>query len=281
MGLPMAGHLLAAGKDLAVWNRTAAKAEPLRAKGASVAESLQALGAECEAVMLCVARSEDVEQCLEGLTQSARPGTLFVDHSTILPKAAEGFHESLSRRGFRFVDAPITGGSMGAEKGQLTIFCGGEKTDVENAIEHSRPYARRAERVGGPGSGQLMKMVNQVAVAGALLAMCESLALAEKAGLDLVQTRELVGSGAAGSWAFENYAPKVLQRDWSPGFTVENQLKDLDYCLETAREVGGEIPGAKLVTDLLERLRAEGHGDKTTAILYEYLRTAERSPARG
>ena len=271
MGLPMAGHLLDAGADLAVWNRTATKADPLKAKGARTPESLEELGAICDVVMLCVPKTEDVNQCLDALTREAKPQTLFVDHSTILPNAARQIYEDLSVKGMRFVDAPITGGSMGAQKGQLTIFMGGEEKDVEEAQGAVQPYTKRAERVGGPGAGQMMKMVNQIAVAGALLALCEGLAFAEKAGLDLQQTKEMVGAGAAGSWAFENYGPKILAKDWSPGFTVDNQQKDLTYCLESAKAIGAEIPGTELVHNLLKRLQSDGHGGWTTAALFEVL----------
>lgn len=269
MGLPMAGHLLDAGNSLLVWNRTPAKAEPLEAKGAKVSASLEELGSECEVVCICVPKTEDVRQCIEGLSASARPDTLFIDHSTILPAAARAIHDDLAEKGFRFVDAPITGGSMGAQSGQLTIFCGGNEDEVSKAIQCVKPYTKRAERVGGPGMGQMMKMVNQIAVVGALLALCEGLAFAQKSGLDLQQTKDLVGSGAAGSWAFDNYGPKILAKDWSPGFTIDNQLKDLDYCLETATEIGANIPGAAMVAEFLEEMREQGSGGKTTVALFE------------
>jgi len=270
MGLPMAGHLYSAGTDLVLWNRTPEKAEPLRKRGATVAASLAELGRDCGTVCLCVPRTEDVRECLSELTKEAKPGTLFVDHSTILPKAAKEIHGELKGKGLRFVDAPITGGSMGAQKGQLTVFCGGEETEVRHAISIIGPYSKRSERVGGPGAGQLMKMVNQIAVVGALLALCEGLAFAEKAGLDLAQTKELVGSGAAGSWAFENYGPKILAKDWSPGFTIDNQLKDLEYCLQSASEIGAQIPGAALVNEILADMQKRGDGGKTTAALFEH-----------
>ena len=281
MGLPMAGHLYSAGTDLVLWNRTPEKAEPLRKRGAQVAASLEELGAMCSAVCLCVPKTEDVQECLARLTSNAKEGTLFIDHSTILPKAAKEIHEDLKSKKLKFVDAPITGGSMGAQKGQLTIFCGGEEADVRRAISVTKPYSKRAERVGGPGAGQMMKMVNQIAVAGALLALCEGLAFAEKADLDLAQTRELVGSGAAGSWAFENYGPKILNRDWSPGFTIENQLKDLDYCLSSANDIEASIPGAELVNRLLEEMKDNGDGGKTTAALFEHLERARAKAATG
>lgn len=267
----MAGHLLRAGNELTVWNRTPEKAEGLRASGARVALTLSEVGRTCDAVFLCVRATEDVRECLSELAMEAAPGTLFVDHSTILPQGAIEFHEWLRGLGMRFVDAPITGGSMGARKGQLTIFCGGDLRDTTEVIELAHPYAKRAERVGGPGAGQWMKMANQIAVGGALIALCESLCFAEKAGLELSQTLELLGGGAAGSWAFENYGPKVLQRDWSPGFTIDNQVKDFVYCSEAAKSIGASIPCTELVRDLLAEMQSEGKGGLTTAALFEKL----------
>ncbi|MEQ1822471.1 MAG: NAD(P)-dependent oxidoreductase, partial [Fimbriimonadaceae bacterium] len=236
MGGPMAGHLVRAGHRTVVWNRTPGKT----VDGAEVAGSLEEVGEACDYVFLCVNRTEDVQECLAKLTQMAKPGTLFADHSTISPAGAEQIHRDLESRGVRFIDAPITGGSMGAQKGQLTIFCGGSEAAIEEAKPYLAAYAKRAERVGGPGAGQMMKMANQIAVGGALLALCESLSFASRAGLDLAQTRELLSGGAAGSWAFENYGPKILAHDWSPGFSIINQRKDFAYCQEAAAQMGLE-----------------------------------------
>jgi 3-hydroxyisobutyrate dehydrogenase-like beta-hydroxyacid dehydrogenase len=271
MGGPMAGHVAAAGHDLTVWNRTPVKAEPLVRAGAKLAASMEELGEECDVVLMCLSRTEDVKQCLEALTSRAKPNTLFVDHSTILPRAAIDIHAELKHRGLRFIDAPITGGSMGAQKGQLTIFCGGEAADIDETKHYLRAYAKRAERVGGPGAGQLTKMANQIAVGGSLLALCESISFAEKAGLDPALIRELLAGGAAGSWSMDNYGPKVLARDWSPGFKVKDQLKDFKYCIETAEELDAAIPGTVLVDGLLELTKTQGHAEHTTAVMFETL----------
>jgi len=272
MGGPMAGHVLSGGFDLVVWNRTPGKTEPLARRRADISSDLETVGRECHQVFLCVTRTEDVRECLETLTRSARPGTLFVDHSTISPTAAREIHDDLERRGFAFVDAPITGGSMGAQKGALTIFCGGDEHDVRAAMPVLKTYSHRAERVGGPGAGQMMKMANQIAVGGALLGLCEALSFADKAGLDLALTRELVGSGAAGSWAFENYGPRILERDWSPGFSVDNQRKDFGYVLEAARSIDAAVPATALADQLLARLSAEGRGSDATVALFDAMR---------
>ena len=263
----MAGHLVRAGREVTVWNRTPGKAEGL---GAAVAPDLATLGRECDLVFLCVRGSEDVAECLEAM-RDATAGTLFVDHSTIAPPAAQSLHEELRARGHRFVDAPVTGGSAGAQNGQLTIFLGGETADCEEAKEAMAPYTKRAERVGEGGAGQMAKMANQIAVGGALLALCETLSFAKKAGLDVAQIRSLVGGGSGGSWAFENYGKMILAEDWRPGFSVDNQRKDLAYCRVAAGEIDAAIPCTDLVDRLLAPLQDEGRGGDTTAALYEVL----------
>jgi 3-hydroxyisobutyrate dehydrogenase-like beta-hydroxyacid dehydrogenase len=269
MGAPMAGHLVAAGHDVTVWNRTASKIAPLVEKGAAATQTLQELGGACDFVCLCVGRTEDVEECLSELTSSAKPGTLFIDHSTISPVGAQRIHQDLQADGFRFIDAPVTGGSVGAQNGTLTIFCGGSLVDIEESKPILAAYGKTIEHVGGPGSGQLTKAANQIAVGGALLALCESLSFAHKAGLDVAQTRDLISRGAAGSWAMENYGPKIIKRDWSPGFSVKNQRKDFGYCKEAAAGVGAAVPGTQLVDRLLQMLESHGHGEWTTAALFE------------
>lgn len=270
MGAPMARHLSGVAPTV-VFNRTSSKSDPFRKEGIDVARNLAELAAECRLIFLCVNRTEDVRSCLDELLKCAAPGTLFVDHSTISPAGAIQFHGELSALGLRYVDAPITGGSMGAVAGKLTIFCGGTESDVNEAKPYLAAYSKRAERVGGPGAGQMMKLANQIAVGGALQGLCECLAFAQKAGLDLAQARELIGSGAGGSWAFEYYGPKILNRDWSPGFSVKNQRKDFGYCREAAEDLGAQIPGTELTDGLLALLDEEGNGDWTTAALFEVL----------
>lgn len=266
----MAGHLLRAGNSVTVWNRTPDKADPLRDAGATVAINPVELAKASDVVFLCVRGSEDVAELLEAM-RDAPPGTLFVDHSTIAPPAAEGLHKELRDRNHRFVDAPVTGGSAGAQNGALTIFLGGEEADCEEARLAMEPYTKRAERVGPGGAGQLAKMANQIAVGGALLALCETLSFANKAGLDVAQIRSLVGGGSGGSWAFENYGKMILAEDWRPGFSVDNQRKDFAYCRVAATEIDAAIPLTDLVDRLLAPLQEEGRGGDTTAALYEIL----------
>lgn len=266
----MAGHLAKAGANPTVWNRTREKAEPLAEDGVSIAPDLTTLARTCDLIFLCVRGSEDVAECLEAM-RDAHPGTLFVDHSTIAPPAAESLHKELRDRGHRFVDAPVTGGSLGAQRGQLTIFMGGEEEDCEEAKAAMAPYTKRAERVGGGGKGQMAKMANQIAVGGAVAALCETLSFAKKAGLDLAQMRSMVGGGSGGSWAFENYGPMILNEDWTPGFSIANQRKDFGYCRLAAQEIDAAIPLTDLVDRLMAPLQDEGRGGDTTAALYEVL----------
>lgn len=271
MGHPMAGHLLAAGAPVTIWNRTPGRGTDLEAAGATRAADLDDLAQKSDVILLCVNRTEDVRQCVSALRPSLRPGMLVIDHSTIAPRAAKEIYADLGSMGVAFVDAPITGGSMGAQKGQLTLFCGGEEEAVERAIRAFAPYSKRAERVGGPGCGQAMKLANQSAVAGALLALCESIAFAKRSGLDPTQAHSMIAGGAGGSWAFDNYGPKLLAADWSPGFSVKNQRKDLAYCVDAANEIGLDLPGVELVDSLLAKLTADGREEEATVALYDVL----------
>ena len=196
---------------------------------------------------------------------------LFVDHSTIAPGGASRLHSDLASAGHSFVDAPVTGGSTGAESGKLTIFLGGDAESVNKAIDAIHPYTKVACHVGGPGFGQKMKLANQIAVGGALIGLCECLAFAKKAGLDIKQAKEVIGSGAGGSWAFENYGPKILNEDWSPGFSIKNQRKDFGYCKSEAESILAQIPCTEIVDRLLGEMETRGHGEETTAILYKLL----------
>lgn len=272
MGGPMAGHLAKAGHDTVVWNRTPGKADAAIALGARRAETMADLASHCEIVFLCVTTSEDVSLCMQAMLPSAKPGTIFVDHSTISPVASEAMHRRAIDAGCKFIDAPITGGSAGAINGALTIFCGGDQADYDKVKPVMDAYTKRSELVGGPGRGQMMKMANQIAVGGALLGLCESLSFAQKAGLDVALTRELLSGGAAGSWAMDHYGQKIIDSDWSLGFSVSNQRKDFGYCREAAGEIDAVIPMSDLADELLKQMDDKGQGGLTTAALYsEYL----------
>lgn len=271
----MAGHLVRAGHEVTVWNRTPSKSKALMDLGARVAVSPAEVAAHSEIVFICVARTEDVSECADLLSAGAQSPLLIVDHSTIEPQGAKEIALRLKKLGHGFLDAPVTGGSLGAQRGTLTIFCGGTEADFERARPFLSVYGKTVRRVGGSGAGQTAKLANQIAVGGALLALCESLAFADKAGLDLALLREMIAGGAGGSWAFENYGPKILSRDWSPGFSIKNQRKDFGYCASAASAMGAAIPGTELVDQLLGVLELEGKGELTTAVLYELYERGE------
>ncbi len=277
MGGPMARHLAEKGFDVIVWNRTPAKAETLR-DVARIAPSLESLAAEATLLFLCVSTSEDVEQVVARVLDRASSGSLIVDHSTIAPTDAVQIAELASAKGVRFMDAPVTGGSVGAQQGTLTIFCGGAQEDFDRAYPYLQAYAKKAKLVGPVGAGQTMKMANQIAVALTLLSMAECLAFAEKAGLDLNDCLELIGSGAGGSWSLSNYGPKAIAGDHSPGFAIRHQQKDLVYALQAAREAGVALPGTALVHQLLAVLENLGRGDDATTAIYDLLRSLAGQP---
>lgn len=266
MGGPMAGHLVTHGHAVTAWNRTPGRAPSLTAPRV---ETLAELASSSDVIFLCVNRTEDVREVIDGLLPHLNPGTLIVDHSTIEPLAASEIAEQLRAKRHDFLDAPVTGGSAGAQNGTLTIFCGGTSEAFARAEPYLKAYGKTVAHVGASGQGQKMKLANQIGVLGALMGLCESLAFASRAGLDVALTHRLVSGGSAGSWAFDNYGPKILNEDWSPGFSVKNQLKDLDYTLAAA---DFPLPLTQLGADLLRQMLDEGRGEDATAALFEKLR---------
>ncbi|MER3413867.1 MAG: hypothetical protein C4341_06440 [Armatimonadota bacterium] len=277
MGGAMAKHLAEKGHRLTVWNRTPAKAEPLRGR-AEIAETLEDVTRTARIILLCVSRTEDVLELVHRMAVTAQSDTLFVDHSTIAPRAARELAASLHDKGLHLLDAPVTGGSIGAQSGTLIAFCGGREEDFDRARPYLEAYTRTARLVGGAGAGQMMKMANQIAVCLTLLSMAECLSFADKAGLDLQACIELIGSGAGGSWSLQNYGPKAVVGDYTPGFSVANQQKDLRYALEAAREVKASLPGSALVHQLLAALENAGEGERATTALIEVLRSLSGQP---
>ena len=272
MGRGMASNLLTAGHDLTVWNRTAGRAEGL---DAIVAESPAALGAASEIVFVCVSDTSDVEEVVfgtEGLAQGMSPGTLIVDHSTISPEATRDMADRAGGIGVGWVDAPVSGGSEGAERGTLAVMAGGPAESVDRARPFMEAYSSSIVHVGErPGSGQMVKAVNQVLVVGNQLAVSEALLLAQAAGLDLGTTLAAVEGGAAGSWMLSNRGPQMIRRDWSPGFTIDLQQKDLRLALDAADELGVPMPGVALIFQLYRSLQARGFGSEGNHALVKAL----------
>lgn len=276
MGTGMARNLLAAGIPLTVYNRTASRARPLVEEGASLADSPADLASQVDIVVCCVSDTPDVERVLlgeDGVASTASPGTLVIDCSTISPTATREIGAALHERDIALVDAPISGGSEGAQRGTLSIMVGGEDADVARAIPVLDPFAATITHIGGLGAGQGAKLVNQVLVVGNMLAASEALVFAAAQGLDLDRTLEAVVGGAAGSWMLANRGPQVVDRDWRPGFTVDLQQKDLRLVSEASGEVGAPLLVTTMAQQLYSLLQADGAGSEGNHAL---VRTIER-----
>ena len=263
MGSGMAANLLAKGHDIVVWNRTAARMDPLVDLGASAASSPAEVAAGSDVVLICVSDTPDVEAVVEGpggLLDVLRAGSLVVDHSTISPAATVRLAAVVAERGGSWLDAPVSGGSEGAERGTLSIMVGGDKDDLERAMPFLEAYGTTITHVGPVGAGQQVKIVNQILVVGNQLAVSEALLFAQQAGLDLAITMDAVKEGAAGSWMLANRGPQMIERDWRPGFSIDLQQKDLRLALEAADELGVPLPGTSLVFQLYRALQNKGLG---------------------
>ena len=263
MGRGMSRNLVAAGFDVVVWNRTRSKAEEI--DGASVADTPRALAERCDDILICVSDSPDVEAVVrgdDGLLAGLREGALIVDHSTISPTVTRELAGEVSDAGGAWVDAPVSGGSEGAANGSLSIMVGGAASDVARAMPYFEAMGKTITHVGDVGSGQLVKIVNQMLVVVNQLAVSEALLFSEAAGLDLDATLQAVTGGAAGSWMLANRGPQMVKRDWRPGFTIDLQLKDLRLVLEAADEIGVPTLGTSIAFHLYRTLQQQGLGSE-------------------
>ena len=261
MGAPMAMNVLKAGYPLTVWNRTASKGEALRKAGAAWAESPAGVARNSDVVITIVSDTPDVEEVIlgpDGVIHGARPGTVVIDMSTISPHATRRIAEKLGERGIEMLDAPVSGGDVGAQKGTLSIMVGGKEEVFQRCLPILQTMGKRITHVGPNGAGQFTKLVNQIIVVGNTLAMSEGLVFAAKAGLDLEKVLEAVSAGAAGSWMLSNRGPQIIHGDFRPGFTVKLQQKDVKLVLEAAREMEVPLPGTALIHQLYHAVEARG-----------------------
>ncbi|HEY8199521.1 MAG TPA: NAD(P)-dependent oxidoreductase [Candidatus Limnocylindrales bacterium] len=275
MGAAMAANLARASVPLTVWNRTPGRAASILALGAAEAPTPAALAAEAEIVVLCLSDTPDVEAVLfgpAGVADGIRSGSLVIDCSTISPRASVGFAERLTAQGVGFIDAPVSGGSEGAQKGTLTIMCGGSKSDVERGRPVLAAMGKTITRMGEVGAGQATKAVNQVILAGTYLGVAEGIVLAIKAGLDPDTVVEALAGGAAGSWVLQNRSGRMIADDYPLGFRVALHRKDLAIALELAREVGAALPVAGIAEQIENGLIAKGHGDDDNSALARAIR---------
>jgi 3-hydroxyisobutyrate dehydrogenase-like beta-hydroxyacid dehydrogenase len=270
MGEFMAGHLLDAGHELTVHNRTRERELPLAERGARRAETPAEASRGAELVCLCVADSPDVEAVVlgpGGVAEAVGDGAVVLDCSTIAPDTARRVARELASRGAGAVDAPVSGGSEGARKGQLTAFVGGEDAHVAIARPALEAFCKSITHLGGPGSGQAGKAVNQVLISGTYAALGEGLALGEKEGLPLEALVEALGGGAAGSWILQNRSANVIDGTYPLGFRMALHLKDLRIALAEADRLGLPMEVTRLVAEQAQRLVDSGHGDEDSSSL--------------
>lgn len=270
MGNSMAKHLLNAGHELFVYNRTQAKADELVCLGANRCRTAKEAAEQADVVMTIVGYPQDVEEVYfsqEGLFAGAHPASLFIDLTTSTPSLAIKIAETAVQRGIKALDAPVSGGDLGAREARLTTMVGGDLVTFEEAKPLLSVFSGKVTWQGNAGAGQHTKMANQIMIAGTMTGMVELLVYAEATGLDLETVLETVGGGAAANWSLTNYAPRILKKDYSPGFFAKHFLKDLKIALAEAEKLNLSLPGTQLAAQLYQRLCDEGYGDDGTQAL--------------
>ncbi len=276
MGFPMAGHLAAKGHEVAVYNRTASKADAWTSKHkgrAATTPREAATGAEF--VMACVGNDDDLAQVCtgpDGAFSGMAKGAVFVDHTTVSAQITRKLAVEAAALGLHFVDAPVSGGQAGAENGQLSIMCGGAPEDYARAEPVMAAYARICRLIGDSGAGQLAKMMNQICIAGLMQGLSEALAFGQKAGLDGEKVVEVISQGAAGSWQMVNRHKTMLADKFDFGFAVDWMRKDLGICLETADQIGARLPVTALVDQFYKDVQLMGGGRNDTSSLIRRLK---------
>jgi 3-hydroxyisobutyrate dehydrogenase len=272
MGASMARNIVSAGYSVRVYNRTPAKAASLARDGAAVVASLEEVARGADAVVTMVGLPADVEEVYlrsDGLLATMRAGSIAIDMTTSEPALAERLAAAGLARGIDVLDAPVSGGDVGARDGTLSIMVGGEPQAFARAEPLLRTMGSRVVLQGGPGAGQHTKMANQIAIASCIVGVMESLRYAETAGLDPRQVRESISGGAAGSWTMSNLAPRALEGDFAPGFQIRHFVKDLDIAAGEARRLGLDLGGLRLARDLYRECLVAGWGEEGTQALFK------------
>jgi 3-hydroxyisobutyrate dehydrogenase len=270
MGASMCGHLLDAGYRVTVHTRTREKAEPLLERGALWARSPAEVAAASQVIFTIVGYPDDVREVYlgeEGLVGQAAAGTVLVDMTTSKPQLAIEIAEAAAGRGVETVDAPVSGGDVGAREARLSIMVGGASEVVARIRPLLEKMGRTVVHQGPPGAGQHTKMVNQTLIASGMVGVCEALLYAHRAGLEIESVLQNVSQGAAGSWSLSHLAPRMLAGDFAPGFYVEHFIKDMGIALEEASRMQLALPGLALAKQLYEALRAQGHAKSGTQAL--------------
>lgn len=272
MGRSMAKNLLKAGYSVSVYNRTKASAEELFDLGAQWVDTVEELARQSDVIITIVGYPKDVEEVYlgeGGLMANAKPGSVLIDMTTSSPLLAKRINEAGKAKGINTLDAPVSGGDVGARNGTLVIMVGGEE-DAFNRVKAIFEAVGKNIILQGPaGAGQYTKMSNQITIAAGMVGVCEAIAYAQKAGLDPTRVLESISGGAAGSWSLSNLGPRMIAGNFEPGFYVKHFIKDMNIALESAKEMGLRTPGLELARSLYEQLAAEGEENSGTHALYK------------
>ncbi len=278
MGASMAGHILKAGYPLHVYTRTRTKAEELVRQGAMWQETPAELAAACDVIITMIGYPQDVEAVYlgeEGLIANARQGSCLIDMTTSSPLLAQRIAEACAARGLHALDAPVSGGDVGAREARLSIMIGGEEQTVTAVRPLLELLGSNIVHQGAAGAGQHAKMCNQIAIASNMMGVCEAIAYAQSAGLNPQTVLQAIAGGAAGSWSLANLGPRMLAGDYEPGFYIKHFIKDMGIALDAAREMGLSLPGLSLAESLYRQLAEQGLEDKGTQALIQYYLSAQ------
>jgi 3-hydroxyisobutyrate dehydrogenase len=263
MGISMCGHLMAKGYPATIFSRTKSRAQSLIDKGATWADTPGEVARQSDIIFTIVGLPSDVREVYQqkhGIIEAAKPGSIAVDMTTTEPSLAREIYDALKARGIAAIDAPVSGGDVGAKNATLSIMVGGDKEAVARVMPLFEAMGKNIVHQGGPGNGQHTKMCNQIVLAGTIIGVCESLLYAYKAGLDLDTMLSSVAKGAAQCWILDNLAPKMVKRNFDPGFFVEHFEKDLGIALDECKRMGIGMPGLGLVRQFYVALKSQGHG---------------------
>ncbi len=270
MGSSMCGHLLTAGYRVTIHSRTRSKAQPLLDRGAQWAKGPRAVAAESDVLFTMVGFPQDVRTVYfdeTGILAGTRAGMILIDMTTTQPALSREIAVAATAKGLAAIDAPVSGGDIGAKNAALSIMIGGDTTSVQAVMLLFELLGKKIVHQGGPGTGQQAKLCNQIVIAGTMVGVCESLLYGYKAGLDLNRMLESIRGGAAACWTLDNLAPRILQRNFDPGFFVEHFIKDMGLALEEAKRMGLVLPGLTLVHQLYQTVQSLGHGRSGTHAL--------------
>ncbi len=280
MGLSMCGHVMGKGYSTTVYNRSKQKALPLIEKGASWAGTPEEVAGKSDVVFTMLGFPKDVREVYfgkDGILAGIRPGGILVDMTTTEPALAKEIYEAAKQKGVFSVDAPVSGGDVGARNAALSIMTGGDPEVLDAVKPLLEAMGKSIIHQGAAGAGQHTKMCNQIVIAGTMIGVCESLIYGYKAGLDLPTMLSSIQGGAAKCWSLDNLAPRVLRRDFAPGFFVEHFIKDMGIALKEAAQMGLFLPGLALVHQLYLAIQAQGHGKDGTQALVLALETMSES----